>query len=186
MSRAAIQLATLTMAITASTGLTGCSQRAAMSEKQFNAFVEECKQELQPKLETAITKWHFDTFKRYDLDQTTGTLVFTDDTGRKFSCTVQVVGTFSTASQTWLWSWASPWVTDALKRDAEAVREFGRTNGVGRLTTDKWAAKETDGWAMTAVAARVAGAESAYRLPNRDAFIFMLIKRVETVTELKP
>ena len=160
--------------------LVGCGQRSHMTDQQFTSFVEECKLELQPKIEAAIAKWGFGSVKRYDLDQTKGTLVFSDDSGHKVSCTIQVVGTYSTASQTWLWSWASPWVTDPLKRDSEVVREFGRTNGVEKLTTDKWSANEADGWAMTAVAARLAGAECAYRLPNRDAYIFMLIKTVET------
>ncbi len=165
--------------------LAGCGQRSRMTEQQFTVFVEECKRELQPKMEAAITKWRLDSFKRYDLDQTKGTLVFTDDSGHKVSCTVQVVGTFSTASQTWLWSWASPWVTDPLKKDSEVVREFGRTNGVEKLTSEKWSATEADGWAMAAVAARLAGAESVYRLPNRDAYIFMLIKAVERIEEPK-
>ena len=165
--------------------LAGCGQRSRMTDQQFTVFVEECKRELQPKMEAAIAKWRLDSFKRYDLDQTKGTLVFADDAGHKVSCTVQVVGTFSTESQTWLWSWASPWVTAPLKQDSEVVRQFGRTNGVEKFTTDKWSATEADAWAMTAVTARLAGAESAYRLPNRGVYIFMLIKAVETDGEAK-
>jgi hypothetical protein len=76
-------------------------------------------------------------------------------------------------------------VTEPLKHDSEVVREFGRNDHLERLTTDKWSATETDGWAMTAVTARVAGAESAYRLPNRDSYIFMLLKKVESVADAK-
>ena len=72
-------------------------------------------------------------------------------------------------------------VVIALKHDSELVRDYGRTNRIERLTTDKWSATEDDGWAMTAITARLAGAESAYRLPNRDSYIFMLLKKVELV-----
>jgi hypothetical protein len=184
--RLMFKLVAVTMGIaTLLLNLLGCGQASRMSGEQFAAFAEECRRDLRTKIEAAVATWHLDKMKGYDLDQTKGTLAFTDESGHKISCTIQIVGTFSKESNTWLWSWASPWVAEPLKRDSELVREFGRTNRLEKLTTEKWPATEADGWVMTAVALRVAGAESAYRLPNRDSYIFMLLKKVESMPNAK-
>jgi hypothetical protein len=156
-----------------------------MSGDEFAKFTEDSKSALQAKIKAAVERWHLDKMKGYNLDQTKGTLVFTDESGQKTSCFIQIVGTYSKESQTWLWAWASPWVAEQLKHDSEVVREYGRTNGIERLTAEKWSATEADGWAMTAIAARLAGSESAYRLPNRESYIFMLLKKLELAGDVK-
>src|SRR5882762_3682834 len=82
--------------------LVGCGRAARMSGEQFATFTEECKRDLQTKIKAAVATWQLDKMKGYDLDQTKGTLVFTNETGRKISCSIQIVGTFSKESQTWL------------------------------------------------------------------------------------
>src|SRR5262245_8155527 len=110
--------------------LVGCGRGSRMSGDEFAKFTEDSKSVLQAKIKATVDGWHMDKMKRYDLDQTNGTLVFTDESGQKTSCSIQIVGTYSKESQTWLWAWASPWVTEQLKHDSEVVREFGRTNGI--------------------------------------------------------
>src|SRR5262245_43673625 len=90
--------------------LGGCGREQRIPEGHFAKFTADGNSELQGKIKTAVAKWHLDKMKQYDLDQTKGILCFTDDSGQRVSCSVQIVGTFSTESQTWLWSWASPWV----------------------------------------------------------------------------
>ena len=98
--------------------------------------------------------------------------------GQEVVCDVQMVGTLSTASNTWLWSWESPWVVQKQKKDALAVYRYGKEHGMERLTTAKWVATEEDGWAMTGIAARICPAVGAYRLQNRDSCIFLLLKDI--------
>jgi hypothetical protein len=119
--------------------------------------------------------------KSFNLDQEQGCLTFTDEVGNQLACKVQIVGTYSNESGTWLWAWNSPWVVGELSADSKRAREYGTQHGFDKLTTPKWRADESDGWAMTAITAKLTSAEGAYRLPNRQSLIFMLIKNVQSL-----
>jgi hypothetical protein len=163
-------------------GCGGGKEDVRMTEPEYDSFVQDCRTELRQKISTSVDKWKLDKFGRFDFDQTKGQLIFSEGPTSQLICEVQIVGTFSTESQTWLWAWGSPWTVENLKNDSLAVREFGAQHGFERLTTRKWTAEEKDGWDMTAIAARVVGTEGAYRLPNDKVMIFMLLKKIQEGT----
>ena len=61
------------------------------------------------------------------------------------------------------------------------MRKFGETERLANLTVPLWPADEVDGWEMTAVAAKVVGAQGAYRTPKDNGFTFMLLMDVRRV-----
>jgi len=164
--------------------LLGCGAKKelpAMSQAEFDAFVQDCRAELQQKIARSVDKWKLDKFTRFNLDQEKGQIEFLDGQGPNLVCDIQIIGTYSKESQSWLWAWESHWVLDEIKVDSLAVRDFGAQNGIERLTTPKWEATEEDGWDMTAIAAHLLPAEGAYRLPNREVMVFMLLKNIEVM-----
>ncbi len=58
-----------------------------------------------------------------------------------------------------------------LKAPGSLFREL---HGLRELTTAKWKATEEDGWAMTAVTARILQAKGAYRAPDEDGYAFLI------------
>jgi hypothetical protein len=162
--------------------LSGCEkkkQTSAMTQEEFASFVEDCRNELRQKIASSVDKWKLTKFARFNFDQETGQIEFLDGEGPDIVCEVQVIGTYSKATRTWLWAWKNDFILDKLKDDSLIVNEFGDRHGLERLLDPKWEATEEDAWDMTAVAAHLSPAEGAYRLPNRDVMIFMLLKRIE-------
>jgi hypothetical protein len=84
------------------------------------------------------------------------------------------VGSISKVSGTWLWAWANASVLPNMKEQIEDVRRFGELHGLRELTTPKWNATEADGWAMTAVTAKLLQAKGAYRSPDQTGFSFFV------------
>lgn len=150
--------------------------RASQAEARHLA---QCRRILQTKMEAANTKWGLNQRWRGELDQASGVLNLTGEAGGQLACVVQVVGTFSTVSSNWTWAWADALITDPLKNDAVAARDYGRQYGWRRLTMEEWPASERDAWDMTALAAYWAGAENAYCLPRDRDLVFLLIKSVQ-------
>jgi hypothetical protein len=160
----------------------GCGrnkQDPVVTDIDYDSFVDQCRAELRELIAASVEKWKLDEFKHFDFNQEKGQLVFSEGVGQNVVCEVQIIGTFSNDSKTWLWAWDSRWTLDHLKRDAKAVRDYGSQHGLNRLTTPKWSATEADGWDMTAIAAHVVHAEGAYRLPDREVLIFMLLKTIK-------
>ena len=134
--------------------------------------------ELQAKNE-ANKSWGLGSFDRWDVDQEVGDLVFSKDDGTMVTAPAQIIGSFSTNDNTWLWAWDNPSIVDAMKRDALKVKQYGEERGIEKLTTRKWTGTEEDAWAMTALAVKLTGAQGAYRGPSGNSYVFMTFGEVK-------
>lgn len=114
-------------------------------------------------------------------DQKTGILTFSNAATKNKIVEIQYeeVGSISTISQTWLWSWANPHLDPKIKTEIEVVKNFGEINNLEHLTKKKWFGDEYDGWEMTAIAAYLMKAKGAYRLPLENTFSFVIYKEIQ-------
>jgi hypothetical protein len=147
----------------------------------FEQLLQLSMEELQIKTE-AHKAWGLGTFDRWDLDQEVGNLMFSSDEGTTATATAQIIGSFSTRDNSWLWAWDNPSIVDELKVHSLKLKEYGEQHGIERLTTRKWTGTEDDAWAMTALAVKLCGAQGAYRGPSGPAYVFMTFGEV-TITK---
>ena len=148
------------------------------SRKQWDTFVAECCNDLATKNEELWEKFSLASYKRWDWDQDSAEIVFSNDGVPGVIARIAFVGSFSNKSASWLWAWANFNLLDAIREPTIAVRDFGEQRNFVPLTTPKWPATEEDGWHMAAVAARVLGAQGVYRTPADYGFTFMVLHDV--------
>lgn len=130
-------------------------------------------EELQLKTAFALETWGLGQGGEWAVDLDEGTIRFTNAKGWEITAPVQVVGTFNTLDNTWLWGWDHPSVPEPVSHDARRVQEFGEKYGLEALTTRTIAADETDAWTFTALACHLAGAQGGYRGPAGTTHVFM-------------
>lgn len=153
-----------------------------MTEQEYGLFAEDARQklgDLNERLEVAFNIGHYE---RWDYQQESGEFVFSHQGTPKVAAQVQVVGSYSTA-KTWLWSWANASIMESARQRISEVRDFGIKEGIAKLTEPKWAAEESDGWEMAAVATKLLGAKGAYRAPVRAGFLFVIFTDVKKIAE---
>jgi hypothetical protein len=85
----------------------------------------------------------------------------------------QIIGTYNTEDQTWLWAWANPSIDDKLKVDALKLRKYGEEHHIDKLTKRKWTGTEEDAWAMVALAVKLCEEQGAYRGPAGATHVFI-------------
>ena len=124
------------------------------------------------------SEFALDSWPRWDWDQATCQLVFSEGGTPRVIADIQFVGSVSTETKTWLWSWANPHLDPLCARDVRDVRLLGESRGIAQLTTPKWSADEVDGWEMTAITAYVLQAKGVYRTPGDKGFTFMVMTAV--------
>ena len=117
-------------------------------------------------------------YERYDYNQETGLLVFSHRGQAKVVADVQLVGTVSLRSSTFMWSWANRSVLEGVRREVRRVRAFGEEHGYLKLACAHWSAEEPDGWDMTAVTAYLLKARGGYRAPGDGLLTFMVMTDV--------
>lgn len=145
------------------------------ADEKWNAQVTESHNYLSERQDALMSEFKLGEHKRFDWDQETGSLVFSNDGVPTVVAKVQFVGSISTKTNTWLWSWANLSVLENVKDQMDFVKSYGEKHGYDALTIDKWEGDEVDGWEMTSISAQVLKAEGAYRTPSANGFIYMVI-----------
>src|SRR5947209_5930700 len=93
------------------------------------------------------------TWPRWDYDLDACDLVFSEAEVPKVIASIQVVGTTSNRSSTWMWGWANNSLPSCSTDRIREVQRFGELEGVDRLTQPQLADHEHLGWEMTAITA---------------------------------
>jgi hypothetical protein len=143
-------------------------------EDRYREFVSDSFVYLNTAQDRAKEDFRLGSYQRFDWNQENGTLVFSDSGIAKVVAAIQLVGSISKRSGTWLWSWDNSTVLGNVKDRLVEVRQFGERHGLKELIIPKWVATEEDGWAMTAITAKLLQAKGAYRSPDDNGFSFFV------------
>jgi hypothetical protein len=145
------------------------------AEKAWSGLLADSIAAAQRKQQLLENDFQLGRHKRWDWDQEKAQPVFSNDGIPALRCDIAFVGSVSTVSNTWLWSWANFSLTEAVRTVMEKVRAFGEARDFPKLIVPKWPARETDGWEMSSVAIEVLGARGIYRTPSQSGFTFLAI-----------
>ena len=151
----------------------------ATADEKWIDQIAEAYNLLSERQDVLMEEYKLGNHERFDWDQETRSLVFSNDGVPAVIAKIQFVGSVSTVSDTWLWSWANPSIVDGAKDQMYRVRNFGDKHGYDALTTEEWHADEVDGWEMTSMAAFVLDAKGAYRTSSDNGFTYMVITDIE-------
>lgn len=135
-------------------------------------------QEQQDKLET---DFNLSKHERWDIDQEKGELVFSNKGKPAVIAKFQFVGSVSTASHTWLWSWGNESILPALSSQMKIVKEYGEKHGFKKLKDRKWDAEEVDGWEMAAITNYLLKGRGVYRPPFSKGVSFLVITHIQWI-----
>ena len=143
----------------------------------FEALVDESIDYLDAKQDAIVRDFKLDSHERWDWNQDTAQLVFSNGGKPTLICDVVFVGSISTTGDTWLWSWANDSLAEGVKARMREVRSYGEEHRFQKLAGAFWPGQAEDGWQMTSIAARLLDAIGAYRTPDESGFVYMVIMR---------
>lgn len=138
---------------------------------------------LQEQTAAHSSMWRLGDEDNWSADQNSGRITFWFADGTIAEADIQIVGTFNTASGTFLWSWDHPSIQEPLRAHARLARQFGERHRLLNFTERAVKCTEEKAWEFTAVAARLGGANGAYRSPVGTVIIYMTFGEIKL---LKP
>ena len=148
----------------------------------YEKFLEEASAKFVLDATRLSEEYNLGSYSWY-LDQRTGKLTFSKDGVTKVVADAQIVGSYSTYSHTWMWSWANKYVAERMKKDIGKVREFGERHNYKELTTAKWECDEDHAGTLTLAAGYLLKSKGAYRGPIEDGYVYMLITDIRWADE---
>jgi hypothetical protein len=148
-----------------------------LSEPSLRPIVDRAVKELEAKSLAVDDFLELDQAE-WTVDQEVGKIFFKRSNGTRVTAPVQIIGTFSTVDQTWLWAWDHPSVEIPLRNSALVLLKYGREHKIPALVTRKVTCQESDCWEFTALACKLCDAQTAYRGIQGTTHVFMTIGRL--------
>jgi hypothetical protein len=99
--------------------------------------------------------------------------------GSKIRFKIQVIGTESTHSHTWLWSWANEasGIPAPMLKASEALRAYGQKNSLREFTQASFELSHAaNGHIVSMIASGLCNGDAYYRGPYDGGALFMLIR----------
>ena len=149
----------------------------AVSDTQWSELVRATFERCEARQQLARKQWPaFGASQRWFIDREERTIRFFDEPAETFLLAdVTVVGSFSTRTNTWLWSWGNEHYSPEDIGAVWQLQAFGEVRGLSRFSEPHWSAEEVDCWEVTQVAAELLDAEAIYRAPSDHLMLFMLL-----------
>jgi hypothetical protein len=152
-----------------------------MNSEQFKDYCDVAFHDLERLNEGLELKFGIGKWERWDCDLQPATLTFSNDGMPKVIANVQVAGSTSNKSGTWMWGWANQHLPAQVTEEVSRVGEFGKRENISQLTDATFSADEEVGWQMAAVATKVLQGKGVYRCPSKAGFLFLILMNVSFV-----
>jgi hypothetical protein len=144
---------------------------------QYNTLLNDCLAELGVKNQYLSDRYGLGSHARWDVDQNTGVLTFSNKGIPEVVCDVDFLGSFSGLTNTWLWGWANTSILEPLTKEVLRVKEYGEREELNDLVERKIECTEDEAWAFAAVALWILGG---------NGFVMMMIKTIRKVNGEQP
>jgi hypothetical protein len=128
-------------------------------------------------------EYNLSSHERWDLNQETGELVFSNHGVPAVVARFQFVGSVSATSHTWLWSWGNSSILPNLSREIGKVKEYGEKRHFIKLSERKWQAEERDGWEMASITNYLLRGKGIYRPPFSQGHTFLVITDLRKIAK---
>src|ERR1700712_5372231 len=138
-----------------------------MKSPDYEEWVNGARQQTQERMSAAQQQFGLGGHARYEIDLASATIrFFNADDIEEVRADIQVAGSWSPVSASWLWGWENASVPAAASSRTALVHELGETNDVAQLRTSFSPCEEAEAWSMAAIAAQALDAECVYRAPG--------------------
>lgn len=128
--------------------------------------------EVTSKNDVARARWGVGTADRWSADLAQGEITF-HFPDRSITGPVQVLGTWSRESETWLWGWANESLPPSVTQASAVTREYGKTHGLQALNEAKLGASAELSDDLASVSVELGELAGMYRAPSQTGFIWL-------------
>jgi len=143
--------------------------------EDLDEFFDKCLEELEEANDDLLKKYDIGSFERWDFDQRSAELVFSNKGVNLLKAKVSFIGSYSSKSESWMWGWGNDSLLPHLTEKTHVIREFGERNNIDVLVDRAWEATDDAGWAMAAASLKIVGGLGVYCGPGETSENYFLI-----------
>lgn len=152
-----------------------------MTNEQFDNYLDECYEKLESKQQKFLESYEIDRFDEYWYDQEHGILQFKIDNQVKLEFNVVFIGSWSSLSNSWMWSWANESMIDSARSESVFLKGLQNKTGSEVFANPFFECDEEMAYELTAFAVDYSNAIGMYMSPDESSSLFMAVISPRTV-----
>jgi hypothetical protein len=147
-----------------------------MTPQQVDELISKARAQTQARIQRATADFGLGRWQRFDLDLTSASMRFFDALdAEQVRAGIQAAGSWSPASESWMWSWENDSIPASACARLETVRAFGAKNDLPLLRAGFQPCDEGTAWSVASVAAQLLDAACLYCVPATNSRLFLLL-----------
>jgi hypothetical protein len=147
-----------------------------MNSDEYEQWVAAARARLQAGMDAARERFGIGTHARYETDLEKATIRFFDASDvEQVRAEIQVAGSWSPGSGTWMWGWENESAPEAVVSKLGPIVEAGRDKDVKALQAHVVECDEGGAWDLAALAADIVDAPCVYRVGAARNRTFLLL-----------
>ncbi|PQD93690.1 hypothetical protein CYL18_18535 [Pradoshia eiseniae] len=146
-----------------------------MTDIQFDQYLDYCYDKLEMKQAELLESYGISRFEEYWYSQEDGILQFKLDGEVKLEFNVIFIGSWSSNSDTWMWSWGNESMTDNARRQSASLKELHQVSGFDIFAKPFFECDEAMAHELTAFAVEHLNAKGMYISPDGKSLLFMAV-----------
>lgn len=140
----------------------------------YDTFAPKCVEQLKAIQDKFYKEYSINDYTKWFYNQSTGLMTFSSEE-REVNFRYFSVGSFSTKTNTWKWSWDNSSTMDNVKEQIESVKEFGIKYNYPKLAGGYFESNEVEAWEFAAIALKVAGGIGVYRPVDENLQLYFVV-----------
>jgi hypothetical protein len=143
---------------------------------EYNEFRSEACENLKKIQDSFMQNYDVNSYSNWYYTQATELLHFynRDDSNEVYFKYIPI-GSYSTKSETWMWSWENEHSIEESKFKTLKLKEFGEKHNFEKLSKGYFKSDEYDGWDFMGIALTLLGGIGAYRVPGDNLLKYFLV-----------
>ena len=150
-----------------------------MTDKEFDAFLDKCYQELKSKQDLLFSDYGLGKYDEYWFDQVAESIQFKKDGKVELEFIAIPVGSWSGKSNSWMWAWANNSITEELKQKALKIKGLAEYTGFDVFEKEAFEADEIMAHELTAMAVHHLKAIGMYIVPSENLKTFLALIKLK-------
>lgn len=146
------------------------------TDAQIDAYFDDCFSKLESAQAALERRFNIGHYPRWNIDQTRGELIFSDEIATRLTCAVFALGTHG--GEQWKWAWANPSILDAFSCKSRELQSLATETGLEIFQMNGFAAEEHMPWQLCGIALDRLGGMGVYRCPSSSADLYVIISDI--------
>ena len=156
-----------------------CLKEKVMTEKDFEAFLMKCQQEVKIKQSNLTQKYALNTYQTYSFSQANKSLELKKDNGEVLRFEVACIGSWGYEDHSWVWAWNNENLSESIREEANTLKDLAQETGYNVFEQGSFECEEIVAKDLAFVSVYKLKAQGIYRIVADESYLFLALKNVK-------